>query len=64
MVDVDGAHLDVDGARLQRGEGAPLAADHLLDGVTVGQDRQQHVGPLGDLGGRGGDDAAGLGQLG
>ena len=37
-VHVDGAHLDVDGARSQRGQGAGRAADDLLDVFGAGKD--------------------------
>src|ERR1700722_13817083 len=63
-VHVDGAHLDVDGARSQRGQGAGRPADDLLDVFGAGQDRQQHVGAGRDLGRAAGDGAARLLELG
>src|SRR6202044_3183546 len=63
-VHVDGAHLDVDGAWAQRGQGAGRAADDLLDVFAAGEDRQEHVGGGRDLGRAAGDDAPRFGELG
>src|SRR4029077_15613399 len=56
-VHVDGAHLDVDGARLQVLERAARARDDLLDVVGGGDDREDDIYLRGDLGraGRYGD---------
>ena len=57
-VHVDGAHLDVDGARPEGGEGAVRAGDDLVDVVGGGDDRDDDVRGRGDLGRAGGHVAA------
>src|SRR6185312_14992182 len=54
-VHVDGAHLDVDRARLQVHQGAGRARDDLLHVVGRGDDRKDDVCFRGDLGRAGGD---------
>src|SRR6267154_1134710 len=63
-VHVDGAHLDVDGARLQVLKRAARARDDLLDVVGGGDDREDDVCFGGDLGRAGGDGSALPGQFG